>query len=357
MKIRSVFLWIALLSCGLLAATAASAATGNLLANGGFELSGRLQPRRLAGELKAGITFENDDPVLPLQWMWRGNETDLRLVKEAHGGQQALRIASTKGSITLWPSMIEVVPGASYTVSVWSRGTGKGRLVVHGNAYEGKKELALADLALTDTWTETSATVKIPGNIRTISIDLVAWAPFDILLDDVACTVELDQPFNADDVLTQKPQRDAHTLLLVDFDGQGEFQPESGAALTDEGGGRFGKGLRLERDLVSSAVLPLSLEQMPPQGTLEFWFSPDDDPEHIYWYAALIAGNVDVLKLQADTSTPPRTAPGAIAGPRATGSALASGIMWPSSGTRRPCACTSMAPSRASARTTPCHFS
>ena len=45
--------------------------------------------------------------------------------------------------------------------------------------------------------------------------------------------------------MTTKFQKDEHTLLLVDFDGQGEYRLQS-AKLTDDKGGRFGKGVRIE---------------------------------------------------------------------------------------------------------------
>ena len=133
-------------------------------------------------------------------------------------------------------------------------------------------------------------------------MELSAWGECDVTWDDVFFAAELPQPYDPDAVLTKKPTADEHTVAFVDFDSPGTYRLEGGAKLTDDGGGRFGKGLRLERALASSAVIPLALERMPDEGTLEFWFAPDDVPEHIYWFAVLLAGDLDMLKLQADTS-------------------------------------------------------
>ena len=48
---------------------------------------------------------------------------------------------------------------------------------------------------------------------------------------------------------------------------------------------------------VSSVVLPLALKAMPPEGTLEFWFSPDGDPEHVRQYATVLAADQEVMSL------------------------------------------------------------
>ena len=79
----------------LFLALAAQGAEANLLANGGFEITGHLGPRWLATQIQSGgMTFDNADPLLPLRWVIRsGNAADVRLVNEAHSGKQALRVA------------------------------------------------------------------------------------------------------------------------------------------------------------------------------------------------------------------------------------------------------------------------
>lgn len=284
--------------------SATGAAESNLLANGGFETVGRLAPEALQRQVRAGVRFAGDDPLLPMRWTWStSGSPELQVVGDAHTGQHALRITLPKGaSVTLDMSFIEVAPGATYSFGAWSKGTAQGAIVIYGNAFEGRRELARRDLARGLQWGRAGGEVSIPGNIRTVSVSLALWGEGEVTLDDVSFAAPLDRPYDADTVLHQKPQADADTLALVDFDGQGQCRLEAGAQITKEGGGRFGRGLRLEKALSSTGAVPLALDKMPEEGTLEFWFAPDDIPPHIYVFGLLLAGDLDVLKLQADTS-------------------------------------------------------
>jgi hypothetical protein len=274
----------------------------NLLANGGFETAARLAPPALAWLNKQAVTFAEADPLLPVRWTITAHNAQVTLAPDAHGGRQALRVVCTNGSANIEIGVIEVVPGATYTFGAWSKGAGTGRLAIYGNAYEGRKDLARVDLPLSNAWAEARGRVTIPGNIRTVTVALALWGSRDACVDDVVFTADSATPFDANAVLKDKSRPDAHTLAFVDFDGQGQYQLENGAELTDAEGGRFGRGLRLEKAKASSAMIPLALERMPKQGTLEFWLSPDDDPKHIYAFLYLVAGSQDVMKLQADTS-------------------------------------------------------
>ncbi len=131
----------------------------------------------------------------------------------------------------------------------------------------------------------------------------------NVTWDDVFFSADLPRCYDPDAALTTKPAADEHAVALVDFDGPATYRLEGGAKLTGEGGGRFGRGLRLKRALASSAVIPLSLQRMLDEGTLEFWFAPDEVPEHIHGYSALMAGNVN-FKLQHDSPTPGMTTAG-----------------------------------------------
>jgi hypothetical protein len=276
----------------------------NLLANGGFEFAGRLSQPRLLRVPNEGVKFENADPLLPVRWTWAGGgRPELRLVSEAHSGQRAVRAIAPVGAwLQLNMSLIEVVPNATYEFGVWTRGSGKGAIAVYGNAFEGRQELAREALIGTSAWSESRRGSTIPGHIRTISVELTAWGECDLTWDDLYCSAELTQPFDPDAVLHRKLSADENTIALVDFDRPGSYRLEGGAKLTDDDGGRFGNGLQLDRKFSSSATVPLSLDRMPDEGTLEFWFAPDEVPEHIHCYCVLLAGDTDVLKLQADTS-------------------------------------------------------
>ena len=298
-KMRASFLAAAVL---FLLASWVGAAEVNLLPNGGFELSGRMTAKWLQLETKRGLTFESADPPLPLRWNWNSNgAVDMRLSSDAHCGKQSLQVACPKGGLNMDMSMIEVVPGATYTFGGWAKGKGNGRVTIMGNAFEGLKELGAVDLAVGADWAKAGGKVTIPGNIRTVVFRFAAWNSERVNLDDLFFCANLSKSFDVDAVMTTKFKKDEHTLLLVDFDGQGDYRLES-AKLTDDKGGRFGKGARIEKSDVSTVAIPLALKEMPPEGTLEFWFAPDEDPQEIHIYMDLLAGTEDVMTLHADTS-------------------------------------------------------
>ena len=107
--------------------------------------------------------------------------------------------------------------------------------------------MARQNLALAPSWAESRNQVTIPGHIRTVSVELSPWGECDVTWDDVSFAAELPQPYDPDAVLTKKLATDEHTVAFVDFDSPGAYRLEGGSRLTDESGGRFGKGLRLER--------------------------------------------------------------------------------------------------------------
>ena len=278
------------------------AAEVNLLANGGFEICGHAGAKRVQALGRQGMTFESADPLLPIRWNCTPNgAVDMRLSSDAHSGKHALQVACPQGGLQMDMSMIEVVPGATYTFGGWAKGKGNGRVTIFGRAYEGLKELGAVDLAVGAQWTKAAQKVTIPGNIRAIVFRFAASNSQQVIVDDLVFSANFAQSFDVDAVMTRKFQKDEHTLLLVDFDGQGAYGLQS-AKLTDDKGGRFGKGVRIERADVSTVGIPLTVKEMPPEGTLEFWFAPDDDPPEIYIYLDVLAGSQEVMSFHADTS-------------------------------------------------------
>ena len=275
----------------------AAAAEVNLLPNGGFELCDHLDSARLARQTKVGLTFDSPDPLLPLRWEWWSPNApvDMRLSSDAHGGKHSLRLACPKAGLSVEMQVIEVVPGATYSFGGWAKGKGQGRIAIQGNAYEGRKELGGVNLAVKADWTEVRGKVTIPANIRTICFGLSVYDSEAVLADDLFFSAEVEKPFDVDAVMTTKFKKDDHTLLLVDFDGQGEYRLESKATLTDDKGGRFGKGARMEESNVSSVVMPLALKAVPAEGTLEYWFSPDDDPTRPLNYMTVLSADQEIL--------------------------------------------------------------
>lgn len=282
-------------------ALGSSAAESTLLANGGFEFSGRVCKARLDAEAKRGMTFDDADPLLPLRWTWiPSGKVAMRLVPDAHSGSRALKVTCPQGALELNFGVVEVVPGATYAFGAWTRGKGNGAVKVYGHAFEGRKELGSTNLAPGSAWVESRQTVKIPGNIRTVTLNVILQGSDEVLIDDVFLAAELARPHDAEQVMREKYKPDGHTRMFVDFDGQGECTLEGQAAIVD--GGRFGKGLRLDRPAASTAVIPMKTGPMPEEGTLEYWFAPDDSPEHIYHFTELLGGDQDTMRIVADTS-------------------------------------------------------
>ena len=292
-KIRASFIT----AVSLFLVSLAGAAEMNLLPNGGFEICGPIGPTRLAWQTKAGMTFDSPDPVLPLRWVWwsPNGAVDMRLSSDAHGGKHSLRLACPKAGLSMEMQVIEVVPGATYSFGGWAKGKGRGRITVFGNAYEGRKEIAGADLAVKPDWTEVRGKVTIPGNVRTICFGLNVYQSEAVLVDDLFFSADVEKPFDVDAVMATKFKKDDHTLLLVDFDGQGQYRLESKATLTDDKGGRFGKGARLDEKEVSSVVMPMAIKEVPAEGTLEFWFSPDDDPTRPLNYLTVLSADQEIM--------------------------------------------------------------
>jgi len=132
-------------------------------------------------------------------------------------------------------------------------------------------------------------TIKIPGNIRTVSIRWNMDQAENALVDDFFFCADLPDSLDVNKELTTKYGKDDHTLLFCDFDGQGEYAIGT-AKLTDDKSGRFGKGVRLDEKNISTVTIPLSLVAMPPEGTLEFWISYDEVPKHISNYFTMLFG-------------------------------------------------------------------
>jgi hypothetical protein len=191
--------------------------------------------------------------------------------------------------------VIEVVPGATYSFGGWAKGKGQGHIAVLGVAYEGRKEIAGVDLAVKPDWTEVRGKVTIPGNMHSVCFGLSVYQSEAVLLDDIFFSADVEKPFDVDAVMTTKFKKDDHTLLLVDFDGQGTYRLESKATLTDDKGGRFGKGARIDEHNVSSVLMPLAIKEVPAEGTLEFWFSPDDDPTRPLNYLTVLSADQEIL--------------------------------------------------------------
>jgi hypothetical protein len=247
----------------------------NLMTNGSFESWGHYATEGLPGLLKAGGSFEDaKDPLVPVRWTWRlAGTTALTRSVEVHGGKAALALTGEGGDLR-WSSL-EVVPGATYSVGIWAKGQGQVIVNLWGQAPEGPQRLAEVKGVVKGEWQLIQQRVKIPGHVRVIDFG-ATLLPSDkgsaLVVDDAHIAAPLDFAYDADAVLTQRLVADADTILLADFD-----KDDASIKLTGKSHyvseGRFGRALRVEAP--DSAMIPLKLEQIPEEGTLEFYLSPD----------------------------------------------------------------------------------
>ena len=275
----------------------------NLLANGSMEFWSRYDPNCYRVMLAENPPFDNGDPLVPTRWSCGfAKPTVLRQVKDAHGGQFAIAISSPKlardGSLSI--GFVELNPGSSYTFGVWAKGSGKVTVRLYGKAYEGDQELASVTEPAGAQWKNIGGKIILPTHIRLVRLVITLPPLCELVLDDAYVSALLDKPYDADAVLTQKYCHDLNTLIVEDFETQSDALTLSGKShLTDEHGGRFGRGLRVDKP--DFATLRLQLSQMPKEGTLEFWISPDHTPPGpgAECYLAVCAGSEVLGRLHA----------------------------------------------------------
>ena len=248
----------------------------NLLANGSFEFWGRYTPEALREMREKGVQFDGDDPLLPVRWQWGGGKpTRIAQTTDAHSGKYALAINT--GWTDLWLQGVELNPGATYTYGIWIKGGGNVEVKIAGSAAEGLQELAKAGGAASDQWQRVGGSFVAPGHLRMARFMVSVGGKKDMVLDDAFIAAPLEAPYDPDAVLKTKPVKDADTIFFEDFEKDNPAIRLVGKAhLTAQGGGRFGRGLRVDKP--DMAILPFVLDSMPKEGTIECWVSPDQLP-------------------------------------------------------------------------------
>jgi hypothetical protein len=292
-------LTIVLSVCGM----PSGAGQTNFLTNGSFEFWTRYHEEQLA-KFKEFPALDPAEPLVPVRWALQGgSKATLKRSSESHGGAHALSVALARGTPPLSLSLgyLEVNPGSTYTFGVFAKGRGSITVRATGKAVEGSQELGAASGPATNQWQSVGGTFTVPRHIRLVQLHLTISGDTDLLVDDAHISAEVDTPFDADAVLKTQPVKDADTLLLAAFeekDPQAQFDVK--AHLTDAGGGRFGRGLRLDKP--DSVRFPLALAAMPEEGTLECWLAPDRWEDGIRGFIALSSAQFNLATLNSDTS-------------------------------------------------------
>ena len=288
----------------LTAGTAGMAGETNLLTNGTFEFWTQYHPDHLARLKDVLPALDEKTPLVPVRWWLQSGPTTLvRRSADAHGGRYALSVARKKNQPGTYMhlSYLEVNPGSTYAFGVWLKGKGSITVRPTGKAIEGGQDLGSVSGKATDRWQHVAGTFTAPRHIRLVQLNLAVGGEADLLIDDAHISAELDQSYDADAVLRDKPVRDDDTILLADFEKR---DPEAvfgvKAHLTGEDGGRFGRGLRLDKP--DSVRFPLTLGTIPKEGTLECWLSPDSWEKGMRGFIALSSAKYGLATLNSDTS-------------------------------------------------------
>ncbi len=256
-------------------AVAAAPSESNIVPNGSFEFWDRLGDFGL--EHKKPFLW-SEGAIVPKRWFLNTSApSSLGKSSDRHGGRSALEIAAHRHALPVVLEMyhVEVIPSAKYNFGFWFKGNGKAVMTIFGNAVEGRQTIASVERAAGEQWSDVRGSFTAPKHIRTISVALCIPAEGQLLIDDLFVSTLTEQPFDADAVLSQKYGRDEHTLVFEDFDGElpSVISTCREVCVTGDGGGRFGKGLRLDRR--GSASIPCGLGAMSQEGTLECWISMD----------------------------------------------------------------------------------
>ena len=279
MRTKMLVLVFAAMSYGL--AGFAADPEKNLLPNGSFEIWGHFAKEflPLLKERCSMSTFDTEDPLIPVRWRWWVG-ADLKPFSfsqstDAHSGKYAMQFKGTSGRFIL--EYLEVNPRSTYSYGVWVKGAGDISVEIRGIVPEGFQSLATAKGKASGEWQKIAGTLDVPGHIRMIELTIHISKAGDLLIDDAFISAPLDSDYNADNVLLKKEERDADTILFADFEKEDPAIKFSGkASLTSDGGGRFGRGLRINSgDL---ALIPFKLSDTPAEGTIEFWLSLDAVP-------------------------------------------------------------------------------
>ncbi len=257
-----------------------SAMTVNLLSNPSFEQA--YAARRLTeADLPVPAQFRmlpgyEGDAFMPCGW-------SITTSKDGHGvvsrvqdeGKPALRIRTSVGEqIDVRQGLVELAPGSTYSLGVSVKGSGHVRVAAYAEDPGPGQMLCNLTIEAAGQWKsqEKSATVGWHRHFAQYVISVQDKA--DVLIRDATFTAQSERPNPLAGVLTQKYGKDADTLYYEDFDGPTCSIKLSGAThLTDEKGGRFGRGLATTSDQ-GGLTAPLDIGPLPPQGTVEFWFKP-----------------------------------------------------------------------------------
>ena len=231
-------------------------------------------------------------PAAPYGWGVIVGKDDAATISWAGDGGKTLRVQVPKDeSLRLVQRYVEVAPGATYDFGLAVKGSGRVDLVVWAAEPAPDENLVTAGATAGPQWKQIKTRKQVGPHRHLARYMVIVTGPADVVMRQAEVSLQTTAAARANPLLV-KPAKDADTLFFEDFDGPTQtIALNAGARLTDKDGGRFGRGLVTSaRD--GGSITHLSVGELPPQYTIEFWFKP----------AALPAANgFDVLAGDCDT--------------------------------------------------------
>ena len=223
-------------------------------------------------------------PFLPYGWAVVPGQDGQGVLASVHDADgPALRIQVGPGErMRVRQHWIEVVPGASYTAGLRFKGQGRieWRITVHEPATH--EVLIATNLEATAAWQTVRLPIKVGLHRHLAGYAADVVGPADVCLRAAELSCHASRPDvpagSVDGWFASPPGRDQETLFEEHFDGPTSvFQLNSGAFLTDEQSGRFGRALVMSPQN-GGAVTRLTFGALPSCGTIEFWYQPTACP-------------------------------------------------------------------------------
>jgi hypothetical protein len=264
----------------------------NLLMNPDFQQT--YAARRLADPQLPGVRSEyrmlpgyGGQAFLPYGWSIMPTQNGQGIVSLVRDddGKPALRLQTRQGeSLLLQQSLLELVPGATYSCGLQVKGTGRANLKVRASDPALAESLAEIPIEATSDWKRHRKTGKVGWHRHLAGYQLLVTGKADLLIRGAELvTAGNASPATAgslDKLGTFPDVKEADTLFYEGFDGKiAAIKPTGSARLTELNGGRFGRGLATS-SAGGGMTAHLEIGELPPQGTLEFWFKPAVLPAH-----------------------------------------------------------------------------
>jgi hypothetical protein len=257
----------------------------NLLANPSFEYAyaaRRLTEPNLTNippQFKALPGYQGE-AFMPYGWAMMPQKDSQGVVSRVQDdGKPALRVQLAPGEgLCLRQSLVELVPGATYTFGVSIKGSGRVTVTASAESPGPWQQLCRMEGDAAGQWKSLSQTAKVGWHRHLAGFYIQVSGKADVLIRQAELSAETGAPNPMENLFSRKFPKDGDTLFYEDFDGVSPaLKPTQGGSLTDANSGRFGRGLAISADQGGFRA-PLQIGELPAKGTMEFWFKPASLP-------------------------------------------------------------------------------